>query len=113
MRISDWSSDVCSSDLNGRGNTRPDFRFLLVTDFSQDRLNGRRSPFGLRQGVVTVAYRPVLARPTQPPLGDPRPVKLWHAETPPAFDGYAIPHGFVVRGLTKHPTLDGTNLTNS
>src|SRR3546814_19147338 len=30
MRISDWSSDVCSSDLNREGNMRSTLRFVSV-----------------------------------------------------------------------------------
>src|SRR3546814_21067004 len=34
MRISDWSSDVCSSDLSGRG-----YRFLADQVIALDKLN--------------------------------------------------------------------------
>src|SRR3546814_17899037 len=48
MRISDWSSDVCSSDLVRRRTTAADYDETLVA-----RLGGH----SLRAGFVTQAFR--------------------------------------------------------
>src|SRR3546814_3242003 len=43
MRISDWSSDVCSSDLQAAGLTLPDlFPERLAADTHEDRQRRRR-----------------------------------------------------------------------
>src|SRR3546814_3134248 len=38
MRISDWSSDVCSSDLQARGSIRPHISALYTDTFLDNRL---------------------------------------------------------------------------
>src|SRR3546814_2942268 len=64
MRISDWSSDVCSSDLAGaaagmgRAERRP-------------AAGGHPALLGLRRALAAPAHRPVPARRLGPPAGQP------------------------------------------
>src|SRR3546814_7073265 len=53
MRISDWSSDVCSSDLTLEGDAKDSFRFLHV---STDDVYGSLGVSG--QFVETTPYAP-------------------------------------------------------
>src|SRR3546814_4912286 len=60
MRISDWSSDVCSSDLPGElagRDDRPQVRLLLPGIADDETANGGRQPFqdGVEQGPVDIA----------------------------------------------------------
>src|SRR3546814_10720964 len=61
MRISDWSSDVCSSDLSGRGSG--------ARHLAPQRLSGRggrgisAAPFPLSFGLLRVADADPCARP--------------------------------------------------
>src|SRR3546814_8076369 len=72
MRISDWSSDVCSSDLHERARRRQPFPYHLVARRRPDgegkqrrdrrlRMDGRRSrphraPAGALEGVTMQLY---------------------------------------------------------
>src|SRR3546814_2231512 len=61
MRISEWSSDVCSSDLHSRGG-RAVLRFIVelpvagVEDAAVRRLDHERITFGDRMRQRHVAY---------------------------------------------------------
>src|SRR3546814_9990576 len=66
MRISDWSSDVCSSDLHANGaqpNLRPwRWRALETTELEHDpneRHYGDLVKYGHCLSAVRAAYRPV------------------------------------------------------
>src|SRR3546814_21004914 len=75
MRISDWSSDVCSSDLTHR----PD------PHYSACRLNGGDPAHGRRQSVADVPQRPVPLDAGPRPAADPARLHLRHrpGEDPP------------------------------
>src|SRR3546814_18457955 len=67
MRISDWSSDVCSSDLLGPNGPLP----LHLTEYARDRLRNARDPTFIRfldvfnHRMVSLFYRAwASARPT-------------------------------------------------
>src|SRR3546814_6601999 len=52
MRISDWSSDVCSSDLSGeacRGQQATDGRILALPDLQRHHGGRRRQPGKIRR----------------------------------------------------------------
>src|SRR3546814_6649157 len=82
MRISDWSSDVCSSDLplagtaarrnRGRGTPprRPAAERMAVTPPAARRAGHRRSRHGVGQGGATHRAAPIFHRPDFP---DPDP----------------------------------------
>src|SRR3546814_16059569 len=87
MRISDWSSDVCSSDLTGHGGG-PDGTCWLNTAGSNHSDPGFRAsryypdiPLGLclRNGNVRACFAglpaPMAARPD---LRLPAPARAWH-----------------------------------
>src|SRR3546814_16444604 len=62
MRISDWSSDVCSSDLDtkGRGSASADVAFALVPEGEETRvdittnltLSGSVAQYGRSAGMI-------------------------------------------------------------
>src|SRR3546814_11382334 len=62
MRISDWSSDVCSSDLVGFGADRENLRALLPHRLADARVDQRRFPAEVRAdeqahvGVLGLGY---------------------------------------------------------
>src|SRR3546814_4996790 len=69
MRISDWSSDVCSSDLSGLPLSRENVRLFPLGDLlhrppglhaRQARLDQRVG--AARLGIADLAQQPVLAR---------------------------------------------------
>src|SRR3546814_8555262 len=74
MRISDWSSDVCSSDLSGRGGGRGLTPWLLQERLQpqafgfpgrvQNELAAEAAPAGLRQGANPSGSPPI--RDTMP-----------------------------------------------
>src|SRR3546814_3985467 len=66
MRISDWSSDVCSSDLWSERRVRPLWRPLHL--FSD--IEARKS--GLRQKYDVIVYPNVVASPRAQIEGVPR-----------------------------------------
>src|SRR3546814_11624816 len=107
MRISDWSSDVCSSDLNGYASEDPDaregtltplfekiiehvpapeadvdgpFKFL-VTLLDRDNFLGRILTGKVQSGTVKV-NDPIRALD-----GDGQAVQTGRAATPPPFPG--------------------------
>src|SRR3546814_3283817 len=61
MRISDWSSDVCSSDLNRRGRERPGHAGTRPVPGPGDpgaaELSGRRRRIGHARAVALAADR--------------------------------------------------------
>src|SRR3546814_6231903 len=63
MRISDWSSDVCSSDLRRRPGTGPD---RLRDTVGQDRIAERT--LRLARSRDRALLRPALCRPPPSPL---------------------------------------------
>src|SRR3546814_13067987 len=110
MRISDWSSDVCSSDLRGRtGPRRREWQVArLAHELSQpaaqprsrgDDLSGRSSPRSLlrrvedrqsfakarggRRGPPMPSLHPPPRHPTLPPFLPPAPPPPPHAPSPP------------------------------
>src|SRR3546814_2633645 len=67
MRISDWSSDVCSSDLEVFANRRPAREPVEIhLEIFVDRMSGGRRAAGRRiltiHGVGETAAQPVLHR---------------------------------------------------
>src|SRR3546814_14973896 len=75
MRISDWSSDVCSSDLTFSGPSEEDF-FFRTSRFSTLGLNARRSlcrrGVRLGDGVAEVPVEGRRVRITARDLDDTR-----------------------------------------
>src|SRR3546814_11356504 len=63
MRISDWSSDVCSSDLSGPCRHLP---FVVAGRQVVPVLRARRASAGLREELP--ALRPLLFRQPVPPV---------------------------------------------
>src|SRR3546814_18135909 len=55
MRISDWSSDVCSSDLCGVGQTTPGIAFNAATTWSRLAWNSARLASGTSCGPDSAA----------------------------------------------------------
>src|SRR3546814_15911111 len=53
MRISDWSSDVCSSDLDARGCTRPVLPTTANARAVRERQDGRRPRSGRAVASLT------------------------------------------------------------
>src|SRR3546814_11526449 len=75
MRISDWSSDVCSSDLRPRDRGRR-LRYQAVQLTRTDRAHPRASPTQLRgaplRGTTTaLLLRRMGDRPERPPAARP------------------------------------------
>src|SRR3546814_7200344 len=64
MRISDWSSDVCSSDLNANGEFWVSFRVALPVDNSE--LAASSDPKKKKKNTVSWSFAPP-ARDLQPP----------------------------------------------
>src|SRR3546814_15973975 len=96
MRISDWSSDVCSSDLMpGHGRAKVDSHFdLPVVDASAEELEIDLAPFR------TLAWAP-MAMPSHIVY------KAWDAERPATLSPIVIE--VVIRGRIG---LDGLLLTD-
>src|SRR3546814_7390592 len=71
MRISDWSSDVCSSDLSHPTQPRPS---LCPTRCSAIRYSARKGPLEGPDDVPTFAHCPedLLGLRTQGPARSPR-----------------------------------------
>src|SRR3546814_6333817 len=71
MRISDWSSDVCSSDLSSAA-------LPIFGEFMADALSGKEvPPFRIPPGVSLVRVNPSTGRPAQ--SGEPA---IWEAFRP-------------------------------
>src|SRR3546814_19735453 len=54
MRISDWSSDVCSSDLPGRSKFYLSLQDDLMRIFGSERMDGMLSKLGLQEDEAII-----------------------------------------------------------
>src|SRR3546814_15821093 len=74
MRISDWSSDVCSSDLFGAGPTEAEVAYLMESEWAQraEDVVWRRSKLGLRMTADEIRRLDdwMLARSAGQPAGE-------------------------------------------
>src|SRR3546814_12452387 len=87
MRISDWSSDVCSSDLSGKGGPiLPEDGLALRGDSAFDRLSGFH--LGAKLGQQVKAAKPA---PDQGDAGDP--VQRGIGDLPLRLAGLAAKNG--------------------
>src|SRR3546814_14112676 len=88
MRISDWSSDVCSSDLSSAA-------LPIFGEFMANALSGKEvPPFRIPPGVSLVRVNPSTGRPAQ--SGEPA---IWEAFRPgPEPFGTAAPAGSFPHG---------------
>src|SRR3546814_15228795 len=83
MRISDWSSDVCSSDLNGEWDALPAPTYSIGFARSYANvvgLNGSEIGVELREELGANQYRPAAPtayyEPADPARVPPRPLAL-------------------------------------
>src|SRR3546814_4518794 len=79
MRISDWSSDVCSSDLTPREFRRPIIRLeigRIVIKKQIGRHIGREARRRRRHGIGNRRQRAVLIRPAEPDRADQPEIDL-------------------------------------
>src|SRR3546814_13590231 len=104
MRISDWSSDVCSSDLSavlaglalqGAIQARPSLlRHLALQGLLDLQLGAWPQPFGRQLGgAMAKAVRAVVGRDDE----------VFAGVVPPAHDQWSVPV-VGVPGLHRHPT---------
>src|SRR3546814_14599732 len=88
MRISDWSSDVCSSDLHQAGGVI-DIEYIIIRDRDHHgtRKDGQKSrgDAGHQRSLVDLPQHQVKAPGNDAPTaGDDGPPERHHAPTPPS-----------------------------
>src|SRR3546814_5035962 len=93
MRISDWSSDVCSSDLTSIGNGAPSARIRILLELA-----------ALRPGVEGIVL-------VSPDRHGGEPAVWWRIASEFAERGFAM---LVIAGLASHTALgDAADATDT
>src|SRR3546814_2035919 len=103
MRISDWSSDVCSSDLHPRENSRECGRKRCPTDPASREIHPNRP--GSRPMFRSLVYVLVLG-----PCGHPWPNWVKKPLRPDPFAG-ACPETMQVQGCAERSTSQHSPLS--
>src|SRR3546814_4749499 len=96
MRISDWSSDVCSSDLEGVGGR---LRFGV-------RLRARPHR-GWHRPAVGTRLPPHRHRPRRPPLGAPSRARRGRVDLVRVREPVTFPTGFTWGAATSSFQIEG------